>query len=44
MILTFSVNHAQKFKGLAKRVLYVMVNCWHLNPNAEGFILDEGLF
>jgi len=44
MILMVFVNHAQKFNRLAKRMSYVMADCCHLNPNAKGLILDEGLF
>jgi hypothetical protein len=44
IILMVFVNHAQKFKVLAKRMLYVVADCCRLNPSAKGLILDEGLF
>ena len=30
------VNHAQKFKWLLKRMLYVKVDSWHLDLVAKG--------
>lgn len=38
LILTFFVNHTQKFKLLAEIMSHAKVDCQYLNLNSEGLI------